>query len=65
MSDLSSFEESIELKKITSPKCTEYLFAGMKAQWDGGGGRPPMGESTDGRAIVLGPIRPQCVGDWI
>jgi hypothetical protein len=41
------------------------FIAGMKAQCDGGGGRPLMGERTGGRAVVLGPIRLQCVGDWI
>jgi hypothetical protein len=26
-----------KIGKITSPKCAEYLFEGMRAQWDEGG----------------------------
>jgi len=27
-----------EIEKITSPKCAEYVFEGMREQWDEGGG---------------------------
>jgi hypothetical protein len=37
----------------------------VKAQWDESGGRILLGDNTGGEAVMLRPIRFQCVGAWI
>ena len=34
----------------------EFFFAGMRAQWDEGGGKLLLGHNTDGGAVMLPPI---------
>jgi hypothetical protein len=39
-----------------------FFLAGMKAQWDEGGGTILLGDNTGSRAVLLRPIRFRCVG---
>ena len=43
----------------------EFLLAGMKAEWDAGGGRIVLGDTTGGWAVILRPVRFHCVEAWI
>jgi hypothetical protein len=40
-------------------------MAGMKVQWDEGGGSIPLGDNAVGEAVMLRPIRFQCTEVWI
>jgi hypothetical protein len=42
----------------------EFFPDGVKAQWDEGGGNMLLGNNTGFGAVVLWPVRFQCVGVW-
>jgi hypothetical protein len=52
-------------KYIIFENHTEFLFAGMEAQWDKCGWRTLLGDNTGGGEVILWPIRFQCAGGWI
>ena len=43
----------------------KFLLAGMRAQQDDIGGRILLGDNTGDGAVMMRPIRFQCVGTWI
>ena len=53
------------MKKQSSCSAPNFYVVGMRAKLDEGGGRILLGDNTGGRAVMLRPIRFQCVGVWI
>jgi hypothetical protein len=47
---------------MTFEKRAEFFLAGMKAHWDEGGRRILLGDNTGSGAVMLRPVRFQCVG---
>lgn len=53
-----------KIKRHVAPffKCSEFFLAQIKARWDECSGRMLLGDNTAGGAVMLRPIRFQCVG---